>query len=86
MINFQNYVCSYPGSNPECCGLVGACIVDGKFTKFLLDPEQLVVLRCTIRTARRSGLDLSGIHGDRQICDEGILGLAGTMRDHCVIA
>ena len=48
-------------------------------TKLFLDAEQLVVLRNTLTSARRTGLDLAGIQSHCQVCDGGILGLTGTV-------
>jgi len=56
--------------------------VDGLVTQLLLDSQHLVVLGQPLRAAGGAGLDLSGAETDHQICDEAILGLAGTVRDH----
>src|SRR5579871_3289664 len=47
----------------------------------LLDTQQLVVLGDTIRAAQRTGLDLAGIRGHRDVRDGGILGFARAMAD-----
>ena len=41
--------------------------VDGIVTKFLRDPEKLVVLRDSIRATERTCLDLPGIRRDRDV-------------------
>src|ERR1700676_3934536 len=47
--------------------------------EFLLDAQQLVVLRGAVGAGQRSGLDLSTVGGDREVGDGGVLGLAGTV-------
>src|SRR5258708_25150927 len=54
--------------------------------QFLLDAQQLVVLRSAVGARQRSGLDLTAIGGDREVGDGGILGLAGTVRHHGGVA
>jgi hypothetical protein len=51
----------------------------GRSAKFLLDPEELVVFCYAIRAARRTGLDLAGVAGDREVGNERILRLTGAM-------
>ena len=53
--------------------------VDGAVAQLLLDAQQLVVLRHTLGTAGRAGLDLAGVQGHGQIGDGGVLGLAGAV-------
>ena len=43
-------------------------------SKLLFDPEQLVVFGDTIDSGRRARLDLTGICGDGEICDERVVG------------
>src|SRR5215472_3689420 len=50
--------------------------------QFLLNAQQLVVLRNPIRARRRPGLDLSRAGRHSQIGDERILRLTGAVRDH----
>ena len=41
--------------------------------QFVFDTKQLVVFRDSVRTAHRTGLDLSGVEGDRDIRNGRIL-------------
>src|SRR4051812_6705664 len=50
-------------------------------SKLFLDAQQLVVLCDAVCTRGRAGLDLSHTGRDREVRDECIFGLAGTMRD-----
>ncbi len=50
-------------------------------TELLLDPQELVVLRDAIGARRRPGLDLPGVHGDGEVGDGRVLGLARAVRD-----
>src|SRR5690606_20956945 len=52
----------------------------------LLDAQQLVVLGHAVAAAQRAGLDLGGGGGHCDVGDGGVLGLAGTVRDHRGIA
>ena len=45
-------------------------------TELLLDPKELVVLRDAIGARGRPGLDLAGVHGDGEVGDGRVLGLA----------
>ena len=60
--------------------------IDGFVAEFFLDAEELVVLGHTIGSGSRAGLDLSGIDGNGEIRDGGILGFAGAMADHGGVA
>src|SRR5690606_40668193 len=51
-------------------------------SKLLFDPQQLVVLRETIRTGKGARLDLPTIRCDRQVGNGGILGLTGRSEEH----
>src|SRR5689334_12440740 len=55
------------------CGASG--VVRGG-AQLLLDAQQLVVLRHPVGAARRPGLDLTGVGGDREVGDGDVLGLA----------
>src|SRR3954471_425350 len=57
----------------------GTAGVDRRLAEFLLDPEQLIVFGDPLAAGRRSGLDLSGVGGDGQVRDCGVLGLAGAV-------
>src|SRR5947209_6166795 len=46
-----------------------------------LDAEQLVVLGDAVGARERAGLDLPDARGDGEVCDEGVFGLARTVRD-----
>ena len=50
--------------------------------KHVLNAEKLVVLGHTLATGRCTSLDLAGTKGDDEVGDDGVLGLAGTVRDH----
>src|SRR5829696_3559480 len=43
------------------------------------DPEQPVVLGDPLGPGRRTGLDLAGAHGDDEVADRRVLGLAGAV-------
>ena len=47
----------------------------------LLDAQKLIVFRDAIGAARRAGLDLARVGGDREIGDKGVFGLARTVRN-----
>ena len=51
-----------------------------------MDPQKLIILGIPVRTAGRTCFDLSGSASYRQICDKGILGLAGSVGDHRAIS
>src|SRR5690606_7480757 len=55
-------------------------------TEGLLDAQQLVVLRDTLGAGGRAGLDLSAADGDGEIGDGGVLGLAGPVAPHRLVA
>src|SRR5512146_344622 len=55
--------------------------IDRRVAQLLLDPDELVVLRDTVGPAGRTGLDLSGIGGHRDIRDCRVLGLARAVAD-----
>src|SRR5215207_9249144 len=46
-----------------------------------LDAEELVVLGDAVCARERARLDLAGVGGDREVGDEGVLGLARAVRD-----
>src|SRR5690606_4011246 len=50
-----------------------------------LDAQQPVVLREPVRTTGRTRLDLTGVHGDRQVRDERVLGLAAAVADDVAV-
>src|SRR5689334_5867885 len=50
-------------------------------SQIFFDAQKLVVLRDAIRTRKRSGFDLCRVRCNREIGDERILSLTGTMRD-----
>src|ERR1035437_1499056 len=50
-------------------------------TKFLSDPQQLVILGHAIRPAKGTGLDLARIRRHRDVCNGRILRFAGAMAD-----
>ena len=56
--------------------------VNGTIAQFLLDTKQLIVLRHTVGTAQRTGLDLAAVRSDRDISDRSVLGLSGAVRGH----
>jgi len=56
--------------------------VPGRVVQFLLDPEQLVVLRGAVGPGRRTGLDLAAVRRHREVRDGGVLGLAGAVAHH----
>src|SRR5207247_8310753 len=48
----------------------------------LVDAQELVVLREPLAARRRARLDLTDAGRDREVGDEGVVGLAAAMRDH----
>src|SRR5207302_11062875 len=54
--------------------------------EFLLDAEELVVLRDAVSAAGRAGLDLAGAGGDCEVGYKGVLGLAGAVADDAGVA
>src|SRR5437763_86070 len=52
-----------------------------RFSQFFLDAQQLVVLGDAVGAAGGAGLDLAGPEADREVGDEGVLGLARPVRD-----
>src|SRR5438067_4338676 len=60
--------------------------VHGFVTKFLLDSQELIVLRDAISPAKRSSFDLTRVSRDRDVRDGCIFGFTGAMADdHTVI-
>ncbi len=53
--------------------------VDGGVAQFLLDAQQLVVLRDAVGAGGGAGLDLAGVRRDRDVRDGRVLGLARTV-------
>src|SRR5664280_1042208 len=51
-------------------------------TQLLLDPEEPVVLRDSLRARRGAGLDLARAHRHDEVGDGRVLGLAGAVADH----
>src|SRR5690606_14458968 len=58
----------------------------GVVAQVRLYAEQTVVLRGAVAAARRAGLDLAGVDANREVGDEGVLGLAAAVRDHVAVA
>jgi hypothetical protein len=56
--------------------------VDGFVTKFLLDPQELIVFRNAIAAAKRARLDLAGVGRNRDVCDGCVFRFARAMTDH----
>src|SRR5213082_1180874 len=48
----------------------------GRAAQVFLDAEELVVLGDAVCARERAGLDLPGVGGDGEVCDEGVFGLA----------
>ena len=48
--------------------------------RLFLNPQQLVVLGQALTSARRPSLQVTGAKSDGEICDEGVLRLAGSVR------
>src|SRR3989440_5190382 len=48
-----------------------------------LDAKKLVVLGDAVCARQAPGLDLPGVCGDGEVCDERVLSLARTVRDDC---
>src|SRR6185295_15601177 len=55
--------------------------VGGPAPELIFDPQQLVVLRRSVRTGRRTRLDLAAVRGDGDVGDRRVLGLAGPVGD-----
>src|SRR5690606_14255539 len=55
------------------------------FAEALLDAQELVVLGDAVGAAGAASLDLAHAGGDREVSDEGVLGLAGPVRDHRMV-
>ncbi len=51
-----------------------------------LDAQQLVVLGNALAACRSTGLDLAAADGNREVGDGGVLGLAGTVAHHRLVA
>ena len=49
--------------------------------ELFLDAQKLIVFGDAVGAGGRAGLDLAGAHGDDEIGDEGVLGLAGAVRN-----
>jgi hypothetical protein len=60
--------------------MINECFV--RVRVHVLDTEESVVLGHTLTSGRSTSLDLAGTESDDEIGDEGILGLARTVRDH----
>jgi len=56
--------------------------VDGVAAEELFDPEQLIVFGHAIGAAERTGFDLTGVGGHRNVADGGVFGFARAMADH----
>ena len=56
-------------------GLLAVAIL-GSRAEFLLDAEKLVVLRHTVRTACRTGLDLAGVSCNCDVSDSSVFSFA----------
>jgi hypothetical protein len=54
----------------------------GRPAELPFDAQELVVLRHALRARGRARLDLTTVCRDGKISDKGVLGLAGSMRDH----
>lgn len=52
------------------------------YKKGVLDAEELVVFRNTLRTSGSTSLNLTNTKSDDNVGDDGVLGLATTVRDH----
>src|SRR5690606_39874923 len=65
---------------------LGAALVGSLPAQLLFDAQQLVVLGHAIRTAQRTGLDLTSGSTNSQVGDGVIFGFTGTVRDHCSVA
>ncbi|MEY5012337.1 MAG: hypothetical protein RLY69_52, partial [Verrucomicrobiota bacterium] len=50
--------------------------------QFLLDAEELIVLRDPVRAAHRASLDLTAVGRDSDVSDRAVLGLTGTVAEH----
>src|SRR5439155_22298272 len=57
-----------------------------RVTQLFLDAQELVVLGGTLAARHRAGLDLARVDGDGEVRDEGVLGLAGAVRDDRAVA
>ena len=60
--------------------------VDRGVVQDLLDAQQLVVLGDALGAGRGAGLDLAAVGGDGQVGDGDVLGLAGAVRHHALVA
>src|SRR5690606_18936448 len=65
---------------------LGAALVRSLPAQLLFDAQQLVVLGHAIRTAQRTGLDLTRGSTNSQVGNGVIFGFTGTVRDHCRVA
>ena len=74
------------------CGLLletrerGTAGVDRGVAELLLDAQQAVVLGHALGTGRGAGLDLAAVQGDGQVGNGGVLGLAGAVGHHRLVA
>src|SRR5690606_355409 len=60
--------------------------VAGGVAERFLDAQQLVVLGDPLAARRGTGLDLAAAGGHRQVGDRGVLGLAGAVAHHALVA
>jgi GAF domain-containing protein len=70
----------------EDAATVGAMALYNSKKGAFTDAQELVVLRDAVGAARRAGLDLARVGGDREVGDEGVLGLARAVRDDRAVA
>ena len=56
--------------------------VNSAGAQLFLNAEQLVILCHTLAAAGSTGLDLAGVQCNSQVCNGGVLGLAGTVRSN----
>src|SRR5690606_10080041 len=64
----------------------GAAGVDRGVVEDLLDAQQLVVLGDALGAGRGAGLDLAAVGGDGEVGDGDVLGLAGAVGHHALVA
>src|SRR5665213_176825 len=57
----------------------------GLIPELFLKSQQLIVLRHSVRTRRRTTFYLSGVGRDGEVSDRGVFGFAGAVRNHDAI-
>src|SRR6478736_2274797 len=57
-----------------------------RIAQLFLDPQKLIVFRDALASSGRAALDLTGVRGDDEVGDRGVLGLTRAVREHRGVA